>query len=365
MVARARYTVGRTGGHGVCPASLAGSDRASHLAGISGGSCRSRVARSVKDGLLMAARTSSRRLLPGSLLFAMAASSCVAAVPGGTPQTDRSMPRDVVVVEHVALAQEDPRQKWEDLEDAGDDGESGESEVVATAAAEELFVPRGAFATIEALCRAQEALAEGRIAKAREEAIERGEDSKVRASCRRSTTALAKAKVAIRAPYLDVAAIEVETGWAKATHVVARTSAGWRAIPGASVTDFHDDPGCFSITRDIGIAAVRVEGSAHPALVVVESSGRGIDMEEPTDATPWIGWEQVTERAVACRVRIVDGARELACDAGVVTKVAKVPSTTAGGRRVTVAFETGYTVDDRGHLHAKKTPPAETLDDEP
>ncbi len=305
-------------------------------------------------------RIASRSLLFPSLVLAMTASSCVAGLPGGATRM-REAPRDVVVVEHVTLATAPATEKWEDLEDADDDGDSD----AIAAPDEELFVPRGAFATIDELCRAQEALAKDRIEKAREEAVERGEDSEVAPSCRLSATALAKAKIAIRAPYLDVTAIEVETGWAKATHVVARTSAGWRAVPGASVTDSHDDPGCFSITRDFGITAIRVEGGAHPALVVVESSGRGVDMEDPTADTPWVGWEQVTDRAVACRVRRVAGKRELTCDAGVVTKIARVPSTTAGGRRTTVGFETGYTVDARGHLHAKKAPPVEALDDEP
>ena len=173
-----------------------------------------------------------------------------------------------------------------------------------------------------------------------------------------SATALAKVPVELRAPFLEVRAIQIETGSATETHLATRTAAGWRAVLAASVTSYHDDPGCFSIERDGGILSVRVEGSVVPALVIVESSDRGVVMEDAvTDDAGnehMIRWEDVKQRARACRT---EASGYLACDASVVIRTERIPSSTEGGRHAQVRFATEATVDARGHVRAAALPP--------
>jgi hypothetical protein len=106
------------------------------------------------------------------------------------------------------------------------------------------------------------------------------------------------------------------------------------------------DPGCFSIERETGLVAVRVEGSSRPALVLVEGTDRGARMEDEVPGQDLVTWDDVTRRAVACRLDL----DQTTCDAPVVLRVERVPSTTAGGRKATVRFETTYAVDTAGRV---------------
>lgn len=210
-----------------------------------------------------------------------------------------------------------------------------------------ITVPPGPFPSLDALCEAQKALVAPRLVEAADGRAEVGA-SPLAARCEVSR-AVERMKVALRAPFLDVSAIELETGHAVETHIVVRTAAGWLAVPDASIDAWHDDPGCFTIERDAGVLEVRVEGDVTPALVIVEVSERGEHMEprdEPDGAATSVDWSDVTERARACRLE----AGALACDAPVVLRVENVPSTTEGGRQIAIRFETTTTTSAAGRL---------------
>lgn len=221
-------------------------------------------------------------------------------------------------------------------------------------------VPTTTFASLDALCRAQMDLAAPLVAEANARWAERGETSTLTPKCVESGTALAKVPVALAAPFLEVRAIEVETGRATETHLVTRTAAGWFALGRASIVDYHDDPGCFSIERDSGLVSVRVEGGTTPALVVVESTNRGARMEEvepdESGTVHPIVWDDDTHRARACRA---ESSGYVACDAPVVLRIERTPSTTEGGRRAEVRFATQAVVDGKGHLHVAAQPATE------
>jgi hypothetical protein len=181
----------------------------------------------------------------------------------------------------------------------------------------------------------------------------RGEAVTLRPRCEVSATALTGVSIQLRAPFLEVVAVEIETGRATQTHLVVRTAAGWFALGRASVVDVHDDPGCFSIERDRGIEAVRVEGSTVPALVVVESRERGVEQEDreadADDASGphFVTWDEVTQRARACRA---EASGYVACDAPLVIRTERVPSTTEGGRNAEVRFAREIMVDAAGRI---------------
>ena len=218
----------------------------------------------------------------------------------------------------------------------------------------EPVVPSGTFASVEALCREQMTMVLPRLRAAEKERSERGEAVALVPRCQVSSAALAGVPIQLRAPFLEVLAVEIETGDSTQTHLVTRTAAGWFALGRASVVDHHDDPGCFSIERDSGIVSVRVEGATVPALVVVERSGRGIEQEDPAaDADDASGarlvtWDEVTHRARACRA---EATGYVACDAPLVIRTEHVPSTTEGGRTAEVRFARELGVDATGHGH--------------
>ena len=222
----------------------------------------------------------------------------------------------------------------------------GDPEEPETSELTRVAVPTGVFPSIEALCAAQRELVKPMLAAAEKELGERYEGgTKLTPRCER--VSLAKVDVKLKAPVLEVAAIDVEAGWSSATHVVVRTAAGFRAVPHASVVSYHEDPGCFSIERDSGLSAIRVEGES---LVIVEGAARGARMEEMVENADGTGtqitWDDSTTRAVACRLT---GASP-ACDAPVVVRVERVPSTTEGGRTAALLFSTSYAVDAQGHV---------------
>jgi hypothetical protein len=226
-----------------------------------------------------------------------------------------------------------------------------ESESEIAASETDHHVPAGVFASVEALCTAQKALVAARFAELRKEREENGVaevDSDVPSSprCGLAEGALAKVDVKLRAPFLEVRAISVETGDAVEEHLVVLTAEGWRALPHAHIADYHMDPGCFSIERETGLVAVRVEGSSRPALVLVEGTDRGARMEDEVPGQDLVTWDDVTRRAVACRLDVGG----TTCDAPVVLRVERIPSTTAGGRTAKLRFETTYAVDAAGRV---------------
>ena len=208
------------------------------------------------------------------------------------------------------------------------------------------LVPTGVFPSIAALCQAQKQLIAPELRKI---ATERQEQPAV-ASCVESKTALSHARVDLRAPYLEVRAIEIETGEATDTNLVVRTADGWQAAPHAFVSDFHGDPGCFSILRDDGIVDVHVDGSDVPALVVSDRASRGhsVDADE-TDDSKSIYWSQEFERVSACRFEH----STIACDAAVVIRVSRRPSPNDRGLEVVDDFATKYAIDAQGRAGAE------------
>lgn len=220
------------------------------------------------------------------------------------------------------------------------------------AGAADILVPTGRFDSIEALCAAQKKLAAPRIADALRELADRGEtDVYLEPRCERSKAALAATPLQLEAPFLEAAAIEVEAGHSTRTHVVARTKDGWYAAPEAAIDVFHEDPGCFSIERDAGILAIRVERGS---LVIVNATSRGAEMEEPEvvddeQSEAPVSWDDVTHYGRACRL----GAAGLACGEPVVLRVERVPSTDEAGRIPSVIFETTSSVDANGNLVPK------------
>jgi hypothetical protein len=224
-------------------------------------------------------------------------------------------------------------------------------------------VPSATFASIDALCAEQMKMVVPRLRETEKQWAERGETVDLAPRCRVSEAALAEVPVSLRAPFLEVRAIEVETGTAKQTHLAIRTAAGWFALGRASITSHHEDPGCFSIERDSGIVAVRVEGTRVPALVVVESSARGAIMEEEEEEPSTSGghlvhmvtWDDVTQRARACRA---EASGYVACDAPSPIRIERIPSTTDGDRKAELRFASESKIDDKGHLRI--TPVAST-----
>lgn len=213
-------------------------------------------------------------------------------------------------------------------------------------------VPTGTFATLEALCREQKKLVLPRVRAAEKERLE-GSETTLTPRCEVSAKSLAGVAVELRAPFLEVRAIVVETGHATETHLVIRTDAGWSAIGAASVRQYHDDPGCFSIERDSGIVSIRVAGTERPALVVIEGSDRGAAMEEgePDEGGNLhpVMWDDVMQRARACQV---DATGQIACDAPRRVRTERIPSTTEGGRHAELRFSAEVGVDAAGHLRA-------------
>lgn len=216
-------------------------------------------------------------------------------------------------------------------------------------------VPRGIFTSLAALCAAQRSLVREQVARASEELSElHGEPVARSPRCVASRLDPEKVDVKLRAPYLEVRALEIETGYATEVHVAARTAQGWQVAPAAALVAPHDDPGCATIERDTGIEAIRVEGARAPALVVTAGSDSfGVDVEEasPDAAAPYILWSEASKFVVACRLGPAP-----TCGERVVVRVERVPSDAAGGRATEVRFRTTYTVDAAGEIVPKERP---------
>lgn len=244
-------------------------------------------------------------------------------------------------------------------EGAGAESKQGVSEASEVlAAADEPQMPSGAFEDIAALCRAQERLVEESLRKVELARREYEAEFSLKPSCAVDGASLKKAKVTLGGPFLDVKAIAANVASGAGTFLVVRTADGWRALPRASAMAWYNDPGCFSIERDAGIAQVSVMGTDDaPALVVVESTDRGHHMEEDLDSEthPMVFWEEIKTLAAACRL----GADGVRCDARQVVRVELVPSTHAGGRSTAVHFGTSYRVDEKGTLRTEATYAAE------
>ncbi len=208
-------------------------------------------------------------------------------------------------------------------------------------------VPSAAFASLDALCAAQKELVRDRVAQAAKDLTElHGEEAEAIAPSCKAVPLAPKVQVKLRAPFLEVRSLEIETGYAAETHVVVRTAEGWRALPHASVTDGHMDPGCFSIERDTGIEAIRVEGDGTPTLVIVEGTDRGARVEEDADEDGTSAtWTDLSQRVVACRLA--------SCDEPVIVHVDRVPSTFEGGRKTELRFATTYAIDGAGRVRPK------------
>jgi hypothetical protein len=237
----------------------------------------------------------------------------------------------------------DPTPRAEPTEPAREPEEVAAADTVK----EDLFVPLGVFPSLEALCASQKELVRDRVSTATKQLDEiYGEPSNIVPSCKVSPFG-PKVDVKLRAPFFEARALEVETGDASETHVVVRTANGWQALPEASITEAHNDPGCFSIERDTGIEAIRVEGST---LLVVEGSDRGARMEDPADETASpVMWSDVSTHVVACRLGPTP-----TCDPRVTVKVECVPSSTEGDRKTELRFATTYSVDPAGHVTPKQ-----------
>ncbi|HEY8072927.1 MAG TPA: hypothetical protein VIF62_02425 [Labilithrix sp.] len=123
-------------------------------------------------------------------------------------------------------------------------------------------LPTGAFPSIADLCAKQMDMAAPNIVeanRARAEMYEGISEESVHLgpSCVERRDVLAN--VTLAAPFEDVTAIEMETGYATQTFLVVRTRAGWTAVRHDFLSSDHDDPGCPSITRESDFASVRVE----------------------------------------------------------------------------------------------------------
>ena len=137
----------------------------------------------------------------------------------------------------------------------------------------EAILPAGTYASLDALCAAQRAAAEPRLDAATAQLAERGVDDVVlRASCEVDGGALSAARVRTGGAFLAIAAVTYETGYATKSSLVVRTHDGWIPFAEASVSEYHDDPGCPSIVRDDGVTEVRVE---RDRLVVVDRADAG------------------------------------------------------------------------------------------
>lgn len=196
---------------------------------------------------------------------------------------------------------------------------------VEAAEPERSVVPPGTFATLEALCDAQEALIAPTLRAADEARLEIDPDRKIAPHCARSAHAFDGVTISLRAPLLEVAPLEIETGFATEVHVAVRTAEGWMAVPHASLATFYDDPGCFTIERDDGLVAVTVRGDepSEQALVLVERSVRGavMDVDERDDGSISVGaWADVTRRSISCSVK----AGTIACSEPTVLSVERM-----------------------------------------
>lgn len=202
-----------------------------------------------------------------------------------------------------------------------DMGELDDVEAPSEDAAIPAVMPTGTFATVEALCAAQEALIAPTLPAAQAELVERSVELTVVPHCEPVPEALEGVNVDLRAPFLDVVPVQIETGYATQIHLAVRIAGGWVAVPHASMDVFHDDPGCFSIERDTGLVAVNVIGDDAPSLELVEKSERGATMDYDETGTQWVGtWNDVTERTVLCGVT-PDG---FACEDPILLSVARV-----------------------------------------
>lgn len=200
-----------------------------------------------------------------------------------------------------------------------DDVEAPEAEPAAPA-----VVPSGTFATLSALCAAQQTLIAPLLGAAQAEMQERGIELTLVPHCEPVPEALDGVTVELRAPYLQVMPLQIETGYATALHLAVRTASGWVALPHASMDVFHDDPGCFTIERDVGLVAVNVVGDDAPSLELVEKSERGAitEYDDETGTEPVGTWNDVRERTVVCGVT----ANGFACDEPNLLSVARVRS---------------------------------------
>lgn len=271
-----------------------------------------------------------RRPLLVLLTFALA--SC--ALP---TQPEEAAPEPTVAEGAAPAPESEPSPS--DLVGGGDD---------LSAAREEVFVPQGIFPSLDALCAAQKELVRERVEQAAKEMAETlGEGSNVVPTCTVKPFDRT-VRVKLGGAYLEARALEVETGYATETHVLVRTAEGWQAMPHASVTDAHNDPGCFSIERDTAIDAVTVEGST---VLILEGSDRGarIDDDGPdTSVESPVTWTELSTHAVACRPGPIP-----TCDPRVTVRVELVPSTTEGGRKTEVTYATSYGID--AYLHVATT----------
>jgi hypothetical protein len=217
--------------------------------------------------------------------------------------------------------------------------------------AAETMVPRGVFPTIDELCAEQKRLIVPHLLEAQRASEERGEKVTIVPACDEDPKALAHARIALAAPYLEVRAIAIETGNTAEIHLVVRTEDGWRASLDASITDWHDDPGCPSTFRDREIGEVRVEGTDAPALVELSSASRGAGEEylgSDADGHEQVTlWNIVVDRARACRIE----GDNVVCDKRSVFRAVR-ETWEPGAQKPTgeAIFATSYLIDDAGHV---------------
>lgn len=163
-------------------------------------------------------------------------------------------------------------------------------------------MPGGVFATLSDLCEAQQRLITPTLAVAQASVTDRGDDAILRPHCELSRTALEHVTIDLAPPILEIAALDIETGFAIETHLAVRTSDGWISVPHASLVAFHDDPGCFTMERDAGLVSIRVVGDDAPRLALIEQSARGavMDDREENGVVRVETFDDVTERSIEC-----------------------------------------------------------------
>ena len=209
--------------------------------------------------------------------------------------------------------------------------------------------PKG-FASLDAMCVAENARVRPSIEAAearRVELISEGSMAPpVTAHCEVSKTALEHANVMLRAPFLEVTAIDIETGNAVETHLATRTESGWFLVAEASLSVWHEDPGCFSIERDAAITSIRVE--AEGTLVVTENRERGAKMEEidGPDGMRLRTWTDTHRSERGCRLE----SSGLSCAMPVVVHVARTMRDEDGDHASEVLFDTTTHVSPQGEL---------------
>jgi hypothetical protein len=214
------------------------------------------------------------------------------ALPAG--ETDRSAAPQATAETPIDLGDIDDVAPRSDVEAASEESGNGAP----------VYVPKGIFASLDALCEAQTSLILPTLRAAQALRDERaGEDVPEQPRCERMPSALENVTVRLHAPFLEIETLAVETGYATEVHLAVRTAEGWIAIPHPSVVSYHDDPGCFTIERDSGLTSVTVVGDDSASLELVETSSRGALIEYAEDESGTTRtFDDVTERAVGCSI---------------------------------------------------------------